>query len=393
MEPIDKSARIGVLGAGTMGSGIAQVAASCGHPVLLCDADSAALDRARAGIRKGLDRLIEKGKLPKAEGDAILSRIAFSSELSVFGPAAFVIEAIVESLEVKREVFRAIETRVGAECVVATNTSSLSIAALGASFGKPGRFLGVHFFNPAQLMPLVEIVPGVATDPEVTAVTRALIEAWGKTGVLAKDTPGFIVNRIARPYYGEALRILEEGAADHATIDWAMREIGGFKMGPFELMDFIGNDINFQVTSTVFQEFFCEPRYRPSLTQKRMVEAGRLGRKSGRGYYDYSEGARAPAAKQDRELGQSIVDRVVAMLINEAADARLLGIASRDDIETAMTKGVNYPRGLLKWADEIGLSDVLGRLEALQAEYGEDRYRPSPLLRRMVREGSRFFPA
>jgi 3-hydroxybutyryl-CoA dehydrogenase len=208
---------------------------------------------------------------------------------------------------------------------------------------------------------------------------------------LAKDTPGFIVNRIARPFYGEAIRILEEGIADHATIDWALKTKGGFRMGPFELMDFIGNDVNYKVTETVFEQFFYDPRYKPSFTQKRMVEAGRLGRKTGLGYYDYGDGATPDSPNEDDSLGTEIFDRILAMLINEAVDALYLHIATRDDIDLAMTKGVNYPKGLLAWADEIGLDQCLKKLEDLQEEYGEDRYRPSPLLKKMVRDGKQFY--
>jgi 3-hydroxybutyryl-CoA dehydrogenase len=208
--------------------------------------------------------------------------------------------------------------------------------------------------------------------------------------VLAADTPGFIVNRIARPFYGESLRLLEEGVADVPTIDWAMRELGGFRMGPFELMDFVGHDVNFAVTRSVFEAFFYDPRYRPSFTQQRLVEAGHLGRKSGRGFYDYRDGAERPAPTTDRALGQVILDRVLAMLINEAAEAVFLRIGTPADIDLAMTKGVNYPRGLLAWADDVGIARVVERLDSLQQEYGEDRYRASPLLRRMARHGKRF---
>jgi 3-hydroxybutyryl-CoA dehydrogenase len=247
--------------------------------------------------------------------------------------------------------------------------------------------IGVHFFNPAPVMPLVEIVPAIVTTPEVTETARALVDGWKKTTVVATDTPGFIVNRIARPFYGESLRILEEGIADAATIDWALRELGGFRMGPFELMDFIGNDVNYAVTTSVFEAFYHDPRYRPSITQRRLVEAGLYGRKRGRGYYDYAEGAPAPAPSRDHALGQRIVDRVLAMLVNEAVDAVYLRVASAADIETSMTRGVNYPRGLLAWGDAVGAAEILRRLEALQAEYGDDRYRPSVLLRRIVRDG------
>jgi 3-hydroxybutyryl-CoA dehydrogenase len=238
----------------------------------------------------------------------------------------------------------------------------------------------------------VEIIPAITTAPAVAAAARALVDSWGKMTVVAADTPGFIVNRIARPFYGEALRILEEGIADHATIDWAMRDLGGFRMGPFELMDFIGNDVNYAVTSSVFEAMFYDPRYRPALTQRRLVEAGLLGRKSQRGHYDYREGAAAPEPRRDETLGRAIVERIVAMLVNEAVDAVQLRIAAPDDIELAMTRGVNYPRGLLAWGDAIGPGAVLATLEELQSEYGEDRYRPSPLLRRVARAGGKLLP-
>jgi 3-hydroxybutyryl-CoA dehydrogenase len=232
-------------------------------------------------------------------------------------------------------------------------------------------------------------VPGLTTHPEVLAGVRALVERWGKVPVVAADTPGFIVNRIARPFYGEALRILEEGIADVATIDWAMRELGGFRMGPFELMDFIGNDVNYAVTQSVWEGFFYDPRYRPSFTQRRLVEAGFLGRKTGRGHYDYQRVER-PEPVRDEALGREVLERVLAMLVNEAADAVHLRVATVADVELAMTKGVNYPQGLLAWGDAYGLDRLVARLEALREEYQEDRYRVSPLLRRTARAGGRF---
>jgi 3-hydroxybutyryl-CoA dehydrogenase len=387
---LGKETVVGVVGAGAMGSGIAQVAAVAGHRVVLADADGNAIARARDGLGKTLAREVEKGRLSAGADAAILDRIELVpgvDDLSRFRECGLVIEAIVERLDVKRGLFTSLEAVVPDECVLATNTSSLPVAAIGAACRRAERVLGIHFFNPAPVMPLVEIVPSLATSTSITAAARALVDSWKKTTVMASDTPGFIVNRVARPYYGEAIRMYEEGIADFATIDWAMKTIGGFRMGPFELMDFIGHDVNFVVTRSVFEGLFFDPRYKPSVTQQRLVDAGWLGRKSGRGFYDYAAGATAPAATGDATLGQRIVDRTIAMLVNEALDAVFMRVASPTDIELAMTKGVNYPKGLIAWGEEIGLAIILDRLETLYAEYGEDRYRPSPLLRRLVREG------
>lgn len=381
--------KVSVIGAGTMGAGIAQIAATNGHKVCLYDSFDGAIETAETKLKKILNRLVEKERITQQNNEAILGRINFTKDIKDVSGSGLVIEAIIENLEIKQKVFTEIENLVDEECIIASNTSSLSIASIASALKKAERVVGIHFFNPAPLMPLVEIIPAVQTSESTLTKAKAIINSWKKVTVIAKDTPGFIVNRVARPFYGEALRIYEEGVADFATIDWAMREIGGFRMGPFQLMDYIGNDINYTVTETVFTAFYFDSRYKPSFTQKRMIEAGYLGRKSGRGYYNYSTDT--PNANEDRELGKKILWRILAMLINEAADALFLNIATKKDIDLAMTKGVNYPKGLLAWADEIGIENVLQQLESLQAEYGEDRYRPSPLLKRMVRENKTFY--
>ena len=240
-------------------------------------------------------------------------------------------------------------------------------------------------------MPLVEIVPAIQTAADTILDASSFINFIGKTAVVCKDTPGFIVNRIARPYYGEAIRIMEENIADIATIDWAMKEFGGFKMGPFELMDFIGHEVNYRVTEIVWAQFFYDNKFKPSIAQKRLFEANRFGRKSGIGFYDYREGAATLTPNKDQVLGEYIFTRIISLLINEAIDALYFQIASKDDIELAMLKGVNYPKGLLHWAEELGFGSILENLEELSFEYGDERYRPSVLLKQMVRENRRFF--
>ena len=382
---------VGIIGSGTMGSGIAQVAATAGCKVKLYDTNQAALDKAKASLEKILSRLIEKGRMDAAEKNRIQSNISYVIELKSLADSNLTIEAIIENLDIKKKVFSELESYVADDCIIASNTSSLSIASIASSLQKPERCVGIHFFNPAPLMKLVEVIPAIQTSKEVLEKSIQTISDWKKTVAVAKDTPGFIVNRVARPFYGEALRINEEGIADFATIDDAMKQVGGFRMGPFELMDFIGNDVNYTVTETVFTAFYFDPRYKPSFTQKRFSEAGYLGRKSGKGYYDYSEGAVKPEPKQDKELANQIFDRVLVMLINEAADALFLNIASAEDIDNAMTKGVNYPKGLLAWADEKGIDWCVSKLDDLYNEYHEDRYRCSPLLRRMKKENKTFF--
>lgn len=496
MAALQKSDLIAVVGAGAMGAGIAQVAAQAGHQVLLFDAKEGAADKGRSGVLSGLDKLVERGKIERATREEVATRLKVVSSLTELSAAKLTVEAIVESLEVKRKVFAELEDIVTPDAILATNTSSLSVTAIAAGLKHPTRLAGLHFFNPAPIMALVEIVTGLATDRDVLDTLFETAKAWGKVPVHAKSTPGFIVNRVARPFYAEGLRLLEEGAADVPTLDAIVREAGGFRMGPFELMDLIGHDVNFAVTKSVFDAYFFDPRYRPSLTQQELVAAGWFGRKSGRGFYDYAKEAAKPqanaykdcpaprsvtvvgnlgpaealilalevkgikiqrtdgagclkiegaslaltdgrtatarAAEKDAKdlvlfdlaldlavsgrvalakaaqapetaldaaaglfqaLGKavSVVDdlpglvvmRTVAMLANEAAEAVHVGVASRNDIDSAMKFGVNYPVGPLAWAEKVGFRHILETLDALHAVYGDDRYRPSLLLRRL----------
>ncbi len=383
--------QIGVIGSGAMGAGIAQVAATAGHKVIVCDNSQSALDKAKTNLETTLNKLLEKQKLTEQSAIEITSRTIYTNDLNQFKDCGLVIEAIVEILDVKQKLFSELETIVSGSCILASNTSSLSIASIASACKNSERVIGIHFFNPAPLMPLVEIIPAITTDENITKESKKIIDSWGKVTVLTKDTPGFIVNRVARSYYGESIRIYEEGMADFATIDWAMKTFGGFKMGPFELMDFIGNDINYKVTESVWTQFFYEPRFKPSLTQKRLFEAKLFGRKSGRGYYNYTEGTIIPEPNKDEELGKYIFNRVISMLINEAVDSYYLKLASIEDLDLAMTKGVNYPKGLLKWADEIGLQNVYNTLDVMYELYNEERYRPSILLKIMMKDNKKFY--
>ena len=382
--------KVAIIGAGTMGSGIAQVAATAGCEVKLYDLKTEALQNSKLSLEKVMDRLVEKGRIDSNEKLRIQNNIQYVNTLKDLRDSEWVIEAIIENLDIKKNVLSTLEKFVSEECIIASNTSSLSIASIASGLVNPERCIGIHFFNPAPLMKLVEVIPSIQTSKETLEKAVGILKDWGKTVAVAKDTPGFIVNRVARPFYGEALRIYEEGIADFATIDHAMKTLGEFKMGPFELMDFIGNDVNYTVTETVFEAFYYDPRYKPSFTQKRFAEAGYLGRKSGKGYYDYSENATKVAPKVDLELSEKIFDRILVMLINEAADALFWNVASAEDIDNAMTKGVNYPKGLLAWANETGIDWCVSKMDSLYDEYREDRYRCSPLLRRMNKEGISF---
>ena len=500
MPALPATTPVGVIGTGTMGGGIAQVAATAGHPVLLYDTDATAIEHALERIGTALDRAVERGRMEATEADAVLERITPVDTLDAFAPAGLVIEAVAEVLETKRALFGALEEIVGPDAILATNTSSLSVTAMAAGLRQPGRVVGMHFFNPAPVMALVEVMAGLDTDRGVAETVFETAAAWGKSPVHTRSTPGFIVNRVARPFYAEGLRLLEEGAADVATIDAVMREAGGFRMGPFQLLDLVGIDVNWTVTNLVFDAFYADPRFKPMRRQQEMVEAGRLGRKSGRGFYEYGADAEPPqpatapagtppgrvriegtlgvaqplvglieqaglAPARDAGPGQirvgettlalsdgrtateraavgaprdlvlfdlcldyaaaervaiapadqagpgavsaaaglfqalgkavSVIDdapglvvmRTVAMLANTAADAVHAGIADADAVDTAMVKGVNYPRGPLGWADAIGLEAVIAVLDNLARGYGEDRYRASVLLRRRAWAG------
>jgi len=383
--------KIGIVGSGAMGSGIAQVAASNNYKTIVFDTNADAIERAKKNLKTTLLKLVEKQKISELNAKEISENITFSNSINDLKDCNLIIEAIIENLGVKQSVFKELENLVSTSCVLASNTSSLSITSIASTCNLPERVIGIHFFNPATLMPLVEIIPGLATDINITEQCKKLINAWGKVTVMAKDTPGFIVNRVARPFYSEALRIYEEQIADIATIDWAMKEFGGFKMGPFELMDLIGHDVNYVVTETVWTQFYFDPRFKPSLSQKRLLEAKFLGKKTGKGFYDYKEGAIQPLPDKDVALGKYILNRIICMLINEACDTTYLGIASVNDVDLAMTKGVNYPKGLLKWADEIGLAKVEETLNDLYNLYQEDRYRICILLKNMVKQGKTFY--
>jgi 3-hydroxybutyryl-CoA dehydrogenase len=382
---------IGIVGAGAMGSGIAQIASQAGHDVVLFDLSQEALTSSSSKLQKVMNRLIEKGKVTSDEAIAIQERIVRTTMVGSLKDCDLIIEAVVEDLEVKKRVFKSIEEIASKEAIIASNTSSLSITSLASFCAHPERVVGLHFFNPAPLMPLVEIIPALQTNRDLPKHLTDLMRKWGKSPVIAKDTPGFIVNRVARPFYGEALRILDEGIADVPTIDAAMRQ-SGFRMGPFQLMDLIGHDVNYSVTESVFKSFYYDPRYMPSITQLKLVEAGWLGRKSGCGFYNYNEENEATdvTGQLDPNVQIEISERIISMLINEAADAVYLGVASAEDVDTAMLKGVNYPKGLLVWAEEMGLQKVVRIIDALRDTYGETRYRCSPLLRKLAAEGGKF---
>lgn len=391
---------VAVIGAGAMGTGIAQLAAQAGHRVHLVDARAGAAASAKQGLAATLGRLVGKGRVSQAEADATLGRVLVAdgeadadadvdATLAALPPVALVIEAVVEDLAVKRSLFATLAAHQSAETVLASNTSSLDLTAIADGLPSPGRVLGLHFFNPPPVMKLVEVVHGRETDEGVAATCAELMRAWGKTPVHCTSTPGFIVNRVARPFYGEAQRMVQEGVADPATIDLALREHAGFRMGPLELTDLIGQDVNLAVGTSVWEQTGRDPRYEPTAYQQGLVADGRLGRKSGHGVFDYAADGTALDATPDAELAARLVGgptatdpvaRTLAMLVNEAVDLVARGEATAPDVDTAMRLGTNYPKGPHEWLAEIGAERVLAQLRELDAAFPGGRYRPSPAL-------------
>jgi 3-hydroxybutyryl-CoA dehydrogenase len=460
---ISPAAVVGVLGAGTMGAGIAQLACRAGARTLLHDPIPEALARGAERVREGLHKEAAKGRISPEQAAAAAERLEVAEDLESLAPCELVIEAAPERAELKRELYGRLSEIVSGECVLASNTSSLPVTAIAAAASNPERVVGMHFFNPAPLMRLLEVVAGARSGERALALAHATGVAMGKDVIRASDGPGFLVNRCNRPFGLEALRLLQEGIADVETIDRICRLEGGFRMGPFELMDLVGVDTGFEISESFYAQSFGEPRWRPSPIAARNAAAGLHGRKSGRGYYDYSGAGpyRAedpappprtaeasvhgdgPLAEQLRalapghggpeikvegpggtiagepfyaivplalvectgEVGENafqglglhtariqpapggVLGRILCQLINECAFALGERVGSAADIDTGMVLGLNHPRGPLAWADTIGLDHVLAVLGALWEEYREERYRPAPALRRLVRAG------
>ena len=376
----------GVVGAGAMGTGIAQVTALAGWEVRIFDKDNSAIIASREKLLSVLNRLSLKGKISDEDAKAAFGRVYFIDNLNSLKGVDIVIEAVIENLEIKQSIFKTIESIVDDATIIASNTSSLSITSLAYILDDPSRMIGIHFFNPPGLMKLVEVIPGYLTSKTTVERARHIIDSWDKKVVLAKDSPGFIVNKVARPFYSEALRLYEENLARPEEIDWVMTVVGGFRMGPFTLMDYIGHDVNYAVTESIWRSFYHEPRYKPSLIQKKLIESGSLGRKSGKGFYRYGDEDKLPLMEVSDSKAQYIFKRILFMLINEAADTVYYGICDEKDVETAMTMGVNYPKGLLAWANDYGWSEVKGFLDNLYNTYHEERYRVSPYITKKLKD-------
>jgi 3-hydroxybutyryl-CoA dehydrogenase len=369
---------VGVAGAGTMGGGIAQLAALAGYETLVHDPQPEALERGIDRLRADLERGAERERWSAADAEAAAARVAPAPSVEDLGRAGFVVEAAPEDLALKRVLFAALEAACDDGAVLATNTSSLPVGAIAAEAERPERICGMHFFNPPALMKLVEVVAGEATAEPALAATVEVAERMGRTPVRCKDSPGFIVNRCNRPFSLESLRMVGEGIAEPAQVDLVAREDGGYRMGPFELMDLIGIDVNLEVARSFFRQR-PEPRWEPHPIQERMVAEGRLGRKTGRGFYEYEDGRRidAPEPEVDPALRRTILDRLLAQMVNEGCFAADEGVAEPDDIDAAMCLGLNHPRGPFEWLAELGAERVLATLAALGEELGGDRYRPA----------------
>jgi 3-hydroxybutyryl-CoA dehydrogenase len=368
---------IAVVGAGTMGAGIAESAALAGMSAVLLDVKEDALARGRETIEKDLERRVKRGRLSEDERRQVLDRVATTTSLEDCADAPLVVEAVVENMEVKKKVFADLENVVGSDAVLATNTSSLSVAGIAAATERPERVAGMHFFNPVPAMRLVEVVTGPSTDPAVVRRAEEISERLGKTPIRVSDTPGFVVNRVARPFYLEAFRLVEAGG-EPEQIDAAVRG-AGFRMGPLQLADLIGHDVNLAVSESLFERYYYQPRFRPSHLQRSMVEAGLLGRKSGRGFYGYgAEEQEGPG--EEAEPSEDIALRVISCIVNEAFLTLSERVASVEDIDQAMKLGANYPKGPFEWAEEIGAHKILQTLDSLRAAHG-DAYLAAPSLR------------